>query len=133
VAIRLTTPVRICIYAQIVLENTSESNEEGLLYSLQLKRDTNTDGLKVFVGGQPLTTRMYFPRFPFGGTKVVVEVFRGPNVYDYTSKPITLVWGSGCQDKVIQSLIQLKPQFLKPCAKVEFHSTNVTFAITPSS
>ncbi len=116
-----------------MLENTSESNEEGDLYALQLKRDTNTDGLKVLVGGQPLTTIMYFPHFPFGGTKVVVEVFRGPKVYDYTSQPITLIWATGCQDDIIQSFIQLKPQYLKPCAKVEFHSTNVTFAITPSS
>ena len=125
--------VMISILAQIVLENTSESNEEGDLYALQLKRDTNTDGLKVFVGGQPLTSIMYFPHFPFGGTKVVVEVFRGPNMYDYTSKPITLIWSTGCQDDIIISFIQLKPQFLKPCAKVEFHSTNVTFAITPTS
>jgi hypothetical protein len=118
---------------QIVLENTSESNEEGDLYALQLQKDTNTDGLRVYVGGQTLNGIMYFPHFPFGGTKVVVEVFRGPYVYDYTSQPITLIWSTGCQDDIIVSRIQLKPQFLKPCAKVEFHSTNVTFAITPSS
>ena len=118
---------------QIVLENTSQSNEEGDLYALQLQKHTNTDGLKVYVGGQTLNGIMYFPHFPFGGTKVVVEVFRGPNMYDYTSQPITLIWSTGCQDDIIVSRIQLKPQYLKPCAKVEFHSTNVTFAITPSS
>ncbi len=116
-----------------MLENTSESNEEGDLYALKLKQSTNTEGLKVFVGGQPLTSTLYFPHFPFGGTKVVVEVFRGPNVYDYTSQPITLIWSTGCQDDIIVTTIKLKPQYLKPCAKVEFHSTNVTFAITPSS
>ncbi len=120
-------------YSQLVLENTSESSEEGDLYALQLQKDTNTDGLKVYVGGQTLNGIMYFPHFPFGGTKVVVEVFRGPNMYDYTSQPITLIWSTGCQDDIIISFIELKPQFLKPCAKVEFHSTNVTFAITPSS
>jgi hypothetical protein len=105
----------------------------GRLVRASAAEDTNTDGLKVFVGGQPLTSIMYFPHFPFGGTKVVVEVFRGPNMYDYTSQPITLIWSTGCQDDIIVSRIQLKPQYLKPCAKVEFHSTNVTFAITPSS
>ena len=120
-------------YSQLVLENTSESSEEGDLYALQLQKDTNTDGLKVYVGGQTLNGIMYFPHFPFGGTKVVVEVFRGPNMYDYRSQPITLIWSTGCQDDIIVSRIQLKPQYLKPCAKVEFHSTNVTFAITPSS
>ncbi len=116
---------------QIVLENTSESNEAGD-YVLQLQEDTNTNGLKVFIGGQSLSSSVVFNNFPFGGTKVVVEVFRGPNIYDYISKPITLVWGSVCDDS-ISDRVQLKPQYLKPCAKVEFHSTNVTFAITPSS
>ncbi len=115
-----------------MLENTSESNEEGDMYALQLKKDTNSNGLKVFVGGQPLTSVMYFPHFPFGSTKVVVEVFRGPLEYDYTNQPITLLWGSAC-DSSINSSIQLKPQYMKPCAKVEFHSTNTTFAITPLS
>ena len=116
-----------------MLENTSESNEEGDLYALSMKRHTNTDGLKVLVGGQPLTSSILFPHFPFGGTKVVVEVFRGPNMYDYTSRPITLAWGTACQDDIIMSFIDLKPQFLKPCAQVEFHHSNKTFAVTPAS
>jgi hypothetical protein len=113
------------------LENTSESNEEGD-FVLGLANDANSDGVKVFVGGQSLSGPVLFGGFQFGGIKVVVEIFRGPYVYDYTTKPITLIWGSAC-DGNIEARIQLKPRYLKPCAKVEFHSTNVTFAITPSS
>ncbi len=123
------------IHPQILLNNESASGEEGLLYVLQLKQDTNKNGLKVFVGGQPLTSKLYFPHFLYGSAKVVVEVFRGPNVFDYINNPITLIWGSACQDEITVSTIALKPQFLKPCAKVEFHSSisSKPFAITPSS
>jgi hypothetical protein len=61
----------------------------------------------------------------------VVEVYRGPHMYDYSNNPITLYWKSACQDDIV-STISLKPSYLKPCAKVEFHSSNVTFAITPA-
>ncbi len=114
-----------------MLENTSESKESGY-YTLSMKRSTNTDGLKVYVGGQPLAASLAFGSFPFGGSKVVVEVFRGPNVYDYTSHPITLIWSQTCFDSKSASL-NLKPQFLKPCAQVELHHSNKTFAVTPAS
>jgi hypothetical protein len=116
---------------QVVLENTSPTKESST-YTLELFKASNSSGLKVFVGGQPLTTTMRFPSFPFGGAKVVIEVFRGPTEFDYLAKPITLMWSSACQDDIATS-IQLRPQYLKPCAKVEFHSTNVTFAISPTS
>jgi hypothetical protein len=115
------------------LENTSETNEEGDVYALGLKKETNQDGLKIFVGGQPLSDQILFRHFPFGGYKTIVEVFRGPNVYDYSATPIELYWGSGCQDDLIMSTIMLRPMFLKTCAKVEFHHDLQTFAISPSS
>ncbi len=119
------------IPVKIILENTSESKESGY-YTLTMKRHTNTDGLKVLVGGQPLSTALAFISFPFGGTKVVVEVFRGPNMYDYSLHPITLVWSPTCPDSKSATL-NLKPQFLKPCAQVEFHHSNKTFAVGPTS
>ena len=118
---------------QIILENTSPTDEEGDVYVLGLKKETNQDGLKIFVGGQPLSDQILFRHFPFGSSKAVVEVFRGPKVFDYSASPIELYWGSGCQDDVIISTISLKPMFLKTCAKVEFHHDLQTFAISPSS
>ena len=100
------------------------------MYALQLQKDTNTDGLRVYVGGQTLNGIMFFPHFPFGGTKVVVEVFRGPKFYDYSNAPIRLNWNSLCDYYVKFSSIELRPTFFQPCAKVEFHDTLKTFAIT---
>ncbi len=116
---------------QIVLENTSASQEEGD-YTLGLQLDANTDGLRVYVSGQALSSTLSFGGFPFGGAKVVVEVFRGPYIYDYSNNPITLVWASAC-DGSISSTINLTPSYLKPCAKVEFHSSLKTFAVSPTT
>jgi hypothetical protein len=117
---------------QIVLENTSESKESGD-YVLGMLMETNTEGLRVLVGGQPLTGEVLFAGLPFGGTKTVVEVYRsGLRKYDFTEQPITLYLASAC-DGNIKATIDLKPQFLKTCALVEFHSSIKTFAVTPSS
>jgi hypothetical protein len=117
---------------QIVLENTSESDEPGD-YVLGMQMDSNTEGLRVLIGGQPLTGEVLFAGLPFGGTKTVVEVYRsGLRKYDFTEQPITLYLASAC-DGDIKSTIRLKPQYLKTCAPVEFHSSNKTFAVTPSS
>jgi hypothetical protein len=113
-----------------VLENTSSTSEEGD-YVLGLTMSTNTEGLRIYVGGQGLANEIMFGGIPFGGIKTIVEVFRGPNYYDYSNMPLELYWGSGCQDDQIMSTIKLKPTFLKPCAKVEFHHDLQTFAITP--
>jgi hypothetical protein len=113
------------------LENTSSTKEEGD-YTLGLQMDANTDGLRVFVSGQALSSTLSFSSFPFGGAKIVVEVYRGPYMYDYSNNPITLVWGSAC-DSDITSTINLSPSYLKPCAKVEFHSSLKTFAISPTT
>ncbi len=113
------------------MENTSESNEEGDVYQLSFKRDENTEGLRVYVGGQSLESDILFRHFPFGGSKVVVEVYRGPSVYDYSDIPITLVWGTACQDDIVISYLKLKPVFLKPCARVEFHHDLKFFDIQP--
>ncbi len=94
--------------------------------------ETNTEGLRVLVGGQPLTGEVLFAELPFGGTKTVVEVYRsGLRNYDFTGQPITLYLASACDDN-IKATINLKPQFLKTCAPVEFHSSIKTFAVTPS-
>jgi hypothetical protein len=100
---------------------------------LGMQKETNTEGLRVLIGGQPLTGEVLFAGLPFGGTKTVVEVYRsGLRIYDFTGQPITLYLASAC-DSDIKSTINLKPQFLKICAPVEFHSSIKTFAVTPSS
>jgi hypothetical protein len=122
----------VCVHLlQVVLENTSESNEEGDAYMLSMKRYENTEGLRVYVGGQSLQSDIIFLHFPFGASKVVVEVYRGPNVYDYTDLPITLVWGSACQDDYIISYLTLTPVFLRPCVRVEFHHDLKFFDFPP--
>jgi hypothetical protein len=113
------------------LTNSSPTEEEGD-YILQLKKETNNDGLRVFVGGQSLSSSLKFPSYPYGAYKVIVEVYRGPREYNYADKPITLEWRSEC-DETITSSISLSPTYLKPCAKVEFHSTLKTFAFFPYS
>ncbi len=112
-----------------MLENTSEANDESD-YTLNAKLEFNHEGLRIFVGGQPLIGEIVFKRFPFGAHKIVVEVFRGPNHYDYSNAPITLNWNSMCDYYVIYSSIQLRPTYFQPCAKVEFHDTIKTFAIS---
>jgi hypothetical protein len=98
-----------------------------------MNMSTNTEGLRVLVGGQPLTSEILFAGLPFGGTKTVVEVYRtGIHNYDFTENPITLYMSSAC-DSSITASIKLKPQFLKKCALVEFHSSVKSFAITPTS
>ncbi len=114
-----------------MLENTSESEEDGD-YVLSVQMDTNQDGLRIYVGGQALVNKLLFSGLPFGGTKVVVEVYRGPLMYDYSNNPITLVLESACDGDIFK-LIQLKPSFLKPCAKVVFHSSQQPFAISPTT
>ncbi len=117
---------------QIVLENTSQSNEPGD-YVLGMQKESNTEGLRVLVGGQPLTGEVLFAGLPFGGTKTAVEVYRsGLRNYDFTNQPITLYFASACDGK-IKATIRLKPQFLKTCALVEFHRSVEPFTITPSS
>ncbi len=120
------------ISPQIVLENSSESKEPGD-YVLGMQKESNTEGLRVLIGGQPLTGEVLFAGLPFGGTKTVVEVYRsGLRKYDFTEQPITLYLASAC-DGDIKSTIKLKPQFLKTCAPVEFHNSIKTFALPPSS
>ena len=98
-----------------------------------MHKETNTEGLRVYVGGQSLSTEILFGGLPFGGTKTVVEVYRsGLRHYDFIEAPIVLYLASAC-DASIASTIKLKPQFLKTCARVEFHSSIKTFAITPAS
>ncbi len=118
------------ILRQILLENTSETQESNA-YTLSVRMRSNQEGLSVFVGGQPLVSSLVFRGVAFGSSKVIVEVFRGPNYYDYSNTPITLTWGSTC-DGSISSSIQLKPTFLQPCAKAEFHDTLKTFALDDS-
>ncbi len=113
---------------QVLLENTSESDEDSD-FTLSVSMVTNQEGLRIFVGGQAIAGELVFGGFPFGSHKVVVQVFRGPNYYDYSNMPITLNWNSLCDSGVIFSSLQLKPTFLQPCAKVEFHTTIQTFAI----
>ncbi len=114
-----------------MLENTSETNEESD-FTLNAKLQFNHEGLRIFVGGQPLIGEIIFKRFPFGANKIVVEVFRGPNFYDYSNAPIQLNWNSMCDYYVIYSSIELRPTFFQPCAKVEFHDTLKTFALDDS-
>ncbi len=115
-----------------MLENTSESKEPGD-YILGLRKSSNTEGLRVLVGGQSLNTDILFKNLPFGGTKTVVEVYRtGLRNYDFTGAPIVLYMAPACQQNRVSTL-GLKPQFLKTCALVEFHSSLKTFTITPSS
>ncbi len=78
-----------------------------------------------------MVSSVLFAAFPFGSSKVMVEVFRGPNHYDYSNIPITLKWGSVCDGNIVSS-IALKPIFFQPCAKVEFHDTLKTFALDDS-
>ncbi len=94
-----------------------------------LKKDTNTEGLRIIVGGQPLANEILYRHFPFGSFKTVVEVYRVSNQYDYTTTPITLYWGSACQDDIIIAYLDLKPQFLKPCAVAQFHNSISSFAL----
>jgi hypothetical protein len=70
-----------------------------------------------------------FKRLHAGSHKVVIEVFRGPNYYDYSNIPITLKWNSLCDYYVVFSSLELRPTFLQPCARIEFHNTMKTFSI----
>ena len=123
----------LLLLTQVDLINSSPTEEEGDLYMFQMKQHTNTDGLRVYVGGQSLTGPIMFPHFPFGSFQLVIEVYRGPHVFDYTQQPLEFIWSSGCQDDFIVSFIKLRPSFLKMCAKVEFHHDNQTFALTSAS
>ena len=99
------------------------------MYALGLRKETNTEGLRIYVGGQPLSNEIVFRHFPYGSFKVVVEVYRGPHMYDYSNNPVTLYWGTACQDDIIVKTIDLKPVFLKECGKAEFHSSLQSFTL----
>ncbi len=110
-----------------MLENTSESEEEGD-YVLGVDAGSNPEGLRVLVGGQPLTSEVRLRYLPFGGTKTVVEVYRtGEHVYDFSQTPLVLYMASACQD-TMRAEINLKPVFLRTCAPIDFHNSMQTFA-----
>lgn len=59
-------------------------------------------------------------------------MYRGPEDYDYTDQPITLVFGSLCDGGVSASL-RLKPRFVRPCPPVAFQKTQTSFNVDTTS
>ena len=73
----------IALYTRLDCVGKHKPNKRGGdVYALGLKKETNTEGLRIYVGGQALSDQLLFRHLVFGGYKTVVEVFRGPNFYD---------------------------------------------------
>ncbi len=95
---------------------------------LYLDATSNTEGLAVYVGGQPLTDHIFFYELDYGSFSVTIEVFRGPSLFEY--EPITIKFESLCDDDAFSTSIDLTVSYIRTCARAEFHKNFRTFAVS---
>ncbi len=94
---------------------------------LFLDATSNTGGLSVYVGDQPLTGRLVLS-LEYGSFSISVQVFRGPSQYEY--EPITINFESLCDGDTFSTSIDLTVSYIPTCARAEFHKNFRTFAVS---
>ncbi len=112
---------------QLEVQQASQTGDASN-YELDLIESTNTDGLRVYVGGQLLQPNLYLVNLNPGAYDMVVEVFRGPELYSY--EPIQLIFQSTCDMAQVFTTVLLTVSYVRTCARAEFYSNFQTFAVT---
>ena len=101
-------PPARAIYELVVVNDaeTKEASDD----ELYVRADTNTDGLRLYIDGEPLVDSMPFNDFEYGSAKLTLEVERGPFLYAYGFR-------SQCDGYVAEE-VDLEVDFLQPCSTV---------------
>ena len=90
---------------------------------------SNTNGLTVLDGGQNMMVPILYGGLYRGAYPAVVQVFRGPQKYDYD--PIDINFESVCDGDIYTTVtVQLTVSYVRSCAMAEFFSKFRTFQVT---
>ncbi len=82
--------------------------------------DLNLQGLRVYAMGKLLDPSVPLGRIPLGQYLTTIEVYRGPEAYEYP--PLNLALESACDAEVLAAFFSLTVNYVRTCARAEFYS-----------